>query len=259
MDRRRFLTRLMHVAAASLLPPVARPVFANLPERTGMDRHAGRMVLIIDDIGYSRRRAEAFAGLDVPLTFAVLPQLPKSRRLAESLHDRGFDILLHQPMEPLAPDLNPGPGALYTGDSQERIAGVLAENLAEMPFALGVNNHMGSKFTSAPGEMRATLTQLQARELLFVDSLTSPRSVGYGTARQMGMNSLRRNEFIDHIPHPRSVLRRLQRLEALARSHGTAIGIGHPLAETLTGLRRYLDTRPGDAPPITTTIFCRLL
>jgi polysaccharide deacetylase 2 family uncharacterized protein YibQ len=252
MHRRRFIKHLMRLTGLCLAPGLVRPAAAMLPQGTGLPGFGCRMVLIIDDIGYSRRRAEEFAGLGVPLTFAVLPRLDKSCCLAESLHQRGFDILLHQPMEPLAPELNPGPGALFTGDSRDHITRVLTDNLAEMPFAIGVNNHMGSKFTSAPSEVHTTLAVLQSRDLLFVDSLTSSHSVAYGTARRMGMSSLCRNVFIDHRPDRHSVFHQLKRLENRAYRHGVAVGIGHPHIETLHGLRHYLENRSPDAPPITT-------
>ncbi|MBW1764672.1 MAG: divergent polysaccharide deacetylase family protein [Deltaproteobacteria bacterium] len=99
-----------------------------------------RLAIIIDDIGFSRSRAELFLQPEIPLTFSILPRLSKSRALAEELHAQGHEIMLHQPMEPSGSIYDPGPGAVYVGDDPEIITGQIRKNIADTPFITGVNN-----------------------------------------------------------------------------------------------------------------------
>jgi len=199
-----------------------------------------RLAVIIDDIGYSRSLAKRFWDLQVPLTFAVLPRLEKSRDLAEEIHARGHEIMLHQPMEPHERDRDPGPGAVYVGFEEERIREVLEENLAVVPFASGVNNHMGSRFTERRREMEAVLDVVGRRSLYFVDSLTSAQSVAFQEAQNRRMPTACRNLFLDGWRNEDFILRQLFLLERHAYRCGWAVGIGHPYPETVQALARYL-------------------
>ena len=111
-------------------------------EESNKDQTGSRIALIIDDIGYSVSRARRFLDLGVPLTFSILPRLADSVKLSLEIKKSGHEIMLHQPMEPYDPALNPGPGALYAGDGEEYITSVIEENNSEIPFAAGINNHM---------------------------------------------------------------------------------------------------------------------
>ena len=199
-----------------------------------------RIALIIDDIGYSRARARLFLDLGVPMTFAILPRLPNTQKLAMEIRKRGQEIMLHQPMEPFDSDLNPGPGALYVGYEAKRIGRIMEENISEVPFALGVNNHMGSRFTSCQKEMNQALSVIKKRGLFFVDSLTSGRSKAYKTAKKLHMTAGCRNIFLDNRPYESYILSQLQRLKKHALNYGYAIGIGHPFNETSRAIRHFL-------------------
>jgi polysaccharide deacetylase 2 family uncharacterized protein YibQ len=201
------------------------------------------IALIIDDIGYSRSRLRLFLGLDVPMTFSVLPRLPLSRDLAKEIAETGRELMLHQPMEPINPAKNPGPGALYVGDRPERIADILGTNLAEMPRATGVNNHMGSRFTASSPEIVQALDVVKRNELFFIDSMTSSRSIAFETARRMNLSSGRRSVFLDNRREAAAVTHQMHRLETLAIRWGHAVGIGHPFGQTAEGIRRYLQQR----------------
>jgi len=199
----------------------------------------GRIALIIDDIGFSIPRAQQFLDLDLPITFSILPRLHYSQVLAHEIHEQGHEILLHQPMEPYDRFLNPGPGALFVGDDEGKIARIMTENLAELPYAYGVNNHMGSRFTSSPRETRDALEVLRGSGLFFVDSLTSQRSVVGETARRLKVPAAARHIFLDHYPGERQSLLALERLRICALRRGSAIGIGHPFPETARAIGRF--------------------
>jgi len=184
MDRRTFLFK----SAAYLLGSyVGTNLFSkafahNLPNNQFA---RPQVALIIDDIGYSFSRAERFLKLDIPITFAVLPQLPQTAELACEIQSQGHEIMLHQPMEPYNSDFDPGPGALYVGDDINKIIRVVEENISNVPYAMGVNNHMGSRFTSRRKEIEDTLRAVKDNGLFFVDSFTTSHSMAYQTARRL--------------------------------------------------------------------------
>ena len=198
-----------------------------------------RIALIIDDIGFSRSRAREFIELALPMTFSILPRLSRSEELAREIHHEGREIMLHQPMEPRNPDLNPGPGALFVGNGEDRILRVMEENISAVPYAVGVNNHMGSRFTATHPEIRKALEVLKTRNLLFVDSLTTSSSMAYETARDLRLPAGYRNVFLDNHPGEPAILCQLRKLKRIALRHGHAIGIGHPHPETARAIGRF--------------------
>ena len=190
------------------------------------------IAIIIDDIGFSEPRLESFLNIGAPFTFSILPRLPLSSVLAEKIHREGYEVMLHQPMEPLDPAIDPGPGALYVEDPPDRISDIIKENISETPFVTGINNHMGSRFTACGKEMKEALSVVRDKGLFFVDSLTTSRSTGYNTAKTLNISAVRRNVFLDNIQNEAIIQRQLEKLKCLALRHGHAIGIGHPFPET---------------------------
>jgi polysaccharide deacetylase 2 family uncharacterized protein YibQ len=238
MHRRRFIK----IGLSWLLGTLGglQPVYArsiNAADARPPGRY--RIALIIDDIGYSLRRARLFLDLNFPLTYSILPHLPYTRRLDTEIHDRGHEIMLHQPMEPHNPRLDPGPGALYVGDGRERIRRVIHTNLASVSHAVGVNNHMGSRFTCHRAEVRTTLGCLQQSGLFFIDSRTSGRSVAYRTACQMVLNTCRRDFFLDNVRDESSTVLQLVKARRHAEKYGQAVAIGHPYPETAAAIGRF--------------------
>jgi len=201
-----------------------------------------RISLIIDDIGQSISHARRFFELDCPITFSILPRLVHSHDLALEIHERGYETMLHQPMEPCNPDICPGPGALYVGDEKGRIEEIMQENISSMPFARGVNNHMGSRFTACEREIGEALTEVHKRGLFFIDSLTSSRSVAYEMAKRLHIHTACRNVFLDNVPSDSYIKRQLLKLSRCARQYGHAVGIGHPFRQTAESIRDYLNT-----------------
>jgi uncharacterized protein len=199
-----------------------------------------RIALIIDDIGYSPAIARQFMQLGIPISFSVLPRLPHSYDLAEEIRYKGQEIMLHQPMEPYNSCYDPGPGALYVGYDAGKIARILEENISAVPYAVGINNHMGSKFTSSPTEIRETLCVVKDKGLFFVDSLTSNRSKAYRTAKRLHISSARRNIFLDNVPDESAILLQLYKLRQHALTFGHAVGIGHPFPATARALDMFL-------------------
>jgi uncharacterized protein len=198
-----------------------------------------KIALIIDDIGYNRSLAWQFVSLNEILTFSILPQISYSRELAFELNDQGYEVMLHQPMEPFNNCCDPGPGALFVGDNAQHIEKTLQTNFQGIPFAKGVNNHMGSKFTASPNEIGNALKVIRSRGLYFVDSYTSSRSLAHATARRYHMPTAHRNVFLDNVRDESAIMSQLVHLQNHARLYGRAIGIGHPFPETARAIGRF--------------------
>jgi uncharacterized protein len=232
-DRRVFLERSLILLAGTFFGVnFLRPAVAGAYGRP-------RIALIIDDIGSSASRARAFAALSIPLTFAILPQLTYSALLAEEMEGRGHEIMLHQPMEPYRHELDPGPGAVFISYGDRKIEEIVQENIAQIPQATGVNNHMGSRFTSCSKKVIQALKVIKERDLFFVDSLTTCHSKAYELARRLHMRAAPRNIFLDNTQELPSIRRQIRRLKTHALIYGAAIGIGHPHIPTLAALHEF--------------------
>jgi uncharacterized protein len=238
MNRRRFLKTSVRAILGSALGtgPVrwvsARP--SPVP----------KIALIIDDIGYSRSRTDLFLSLGIPVTFSILPRLALSRNLAGRIHDAGHEIMLHQPMEPLSRQFDPGPGALYMTQDSEEIAETVSENIAATPHIAGVNNHMGSRFTACCDKIDSALRVVRDRALYFVDSRTSERSMAFETACRLHLPSAQRHVFLDNRRTVGAVLTQLGHVERRAVIHGAAVAIGHPFPETAQALKIWSGRLP---------------
>ena len=240
MDRRSFLVKSSFFLAGSVLGLNGFSKALAYGEQNNKFPLRPRIALIIDDIGQSISHARRFMKLDCPVTFSILPRLVHSYDLALEIHERGYEIMLHQPMEPWNPEVDPGPGALYVGDETERIEVIMEENISCVPFAAGVNNHMGSKFTACKREISEALRVVEKRGLFFVDSLTSNRSLAYMTAKKFHMPAACRNIFLDNVQSESYVHKQLLKLSRRAQKYGSAIGIGHPFRETANAMRLFL-------------------
>ncbi len=235
-SRRTFLKQTSLAAAAVLLKPseCLRAAVAEVPVG-----HA-RLAIIIDDVGYSRKNARDFLALGVPLTFSVLPQVTYSAELAESIHRAGHEIMLHQPMQPHSAAADPGPGALYLEHTRAEMERIILKNLSELPFACGVNNHMGSMFTESRPCVLDMLDVFRQRSFFFVDSFTTSHSVAFRTARELNMVAAYRNVFIDNEPEAGYMYQQLHAARQRALRTGSAIAIGHPRPETVQVLDGFL-------------------
>lgn len=198
------------------------------------------VALIIDDMGNALAPAERLAALKLPLTFSILPGSSQAKAVAHLAQARGLGVMLHLPMEPKGyPQQNPGPGALLCTMSQEKLLRVLREDLAKVPWAAGVNNHMGSSFSLHPRLLEPVLREIKKRGLFYLDSFTSADSQGLATAQALGLRTARRDVFLDHQIDRQAIDRQIERLLELARQRGHAVAIGHPHPETIKALERW--------------------
>lgn len=197
-----------------------------------------RLALVIDDFGYSKSKVvEAFLALDMPLTIAVIPTLPRTEYSLEQARAHGKQTILHVPMEAEhhASDVK----TVATDMDDAEIHALLSRYLDSTPGVLGINNHMGSKATRDPRVMAAVVDELKGRHLFFLDSLTSPKSVAYNTAKNMDVPTAKNDLFLDYNTEDVLVVEeRLLQLLDLARRKGSAVGIGHPKPWTYEAIKR---------------------
>jgi hypothetical protein len=200
-----------------------------------------QVAIVIDDVGLSRPLAERTIALRRPITIAMLPYGHDLPALAATARRAGHELLVHLPMEPENGSANdPGPNALLVSLGEEELDRRIAWSLQRFDGFVGVNNHMGSRFTTSPPRMERLMRHLKSRGLLFLDSKTSEVSVGYRIARSHGVPTAERDVFLDNERAPTAIRARLADVERIARRHGRCIAIGHPYPETLDALAAWL-------------------
>jgi hypothetical protein len=205
-----------------------------------------KIAIVIDDLGWEFEMARRLLRIDAPLTFAILPGLRYSHLVAEEAQKLQREALLHLPMEPYGyPSTDPGNGALFERMHTEELVALVQRNLSLLPQVVGVNNHMGSKLTENARVMETVLQVLKERNLFFVDSMTSGRSVAYQTAKRLGLKSAYRHVFLDNIQQAGAVGQQIRKLTTIAQRNGGAIGIGHPHLGTVQALEEMIPKLKG--------------
>jgi len=200
-----------------------------------------KIALIVDDIGYDRAVAKKFLSLNLPITFSILPKSPFTKNITEEARKKHVEFMLHQPMEPFEyPRINPGPGTLLTNMTPDELVQQLVQNLEEMPFVSGVNNHMGSKMTASSSQMRQVFSVLKQRNLFFIDSRTTEKTICRPSADLLQIPFGERDVFIDHLQDSDFIKKQLYELVRIATTHGEAIGIAHPYTKTYQVLKTIL-------------------
>ncbi|MFJ2984442.1 MULTISPECIES: divergent polysaccharide deacetylase family protein [unclassified Pseudomonas] len=193
------------------------------------------MSIIIDDLGQSTERDSRTLALPGPVTMAVMPDTPHASDFARQAHKAGKTVILHMPMDPAT-----GPYAWHPGTPIEELARRLDTALAKVPYAAGINNHMGSRMTAQREPMAWLMGELQRRHLLFVDSRTSAATVAAAEAQAQGLAHVSRDVFLDDVRTTEAILGQLQQGITLAHKQGSAVLIGHPYPQTLEVLQREL-------------------
>ena len=207
----------------------------------------GEMAIVIDDVGRELHLFEQLYGLRYRLTFAVLPGSVYASGVQLRLRSdrrRPREVLLHLPMEPrsrsaMAEDWAAGEVFLELDDPAEELRRKLADALAKVPAAIGVNNHMGSALTASPAAAEVLVGHLRGRGLIVLDSVTAADSALYEVAVAAGVPALRRSFFLDHDPSLGAVEEQLRRASRAALVEPVVV-IAHPSSVVVDVLRRQL-------------------
>jgi hypothetical protein len=200
------------------------------------------IAIVLDDLGLDRKRTERAIALPGPLTLSFMTYAEELPHQTASAHAAGHELLLHVPMEPLDAHLDTGPNSLRVGLGHEELVRRLRWGLDRFSGYVGINNHMGSRFTSDAASMTPVIEELHARGLLFLDSRTAATTVGEMIARRQGVPTVARNVFLDDEVSAPAIGARLADAEQAARRKGAAVAIGHAHDPTLAALAAWLPT-----------------
>ena len=199
-----------------------------------------KLAIILDDLGSDRRVAQEIFGLPYPLTLSILPNHKHSEEIAEEAERRGYQVMLHLPMQAVASE-KPEAQELRPGMPAREVSKLVNQFLRNVPGAVGTNNHQGSEATSDPALMRELMPVLRGRHLFYIDSRTTAATVAYETAQRSQVRSAFRNvPFLDDVGEVGAVRKQLELALRGAREKGGAVAIGHPHAATLEALRDVL-------------------
>jgi uncharacterized protein len=199
-----------------------------------------RLAIILDDLGQDYAAAEAIFALPYPLTISVLPNNPHSVDIAEEAHRRGYEVMLHLPMESVS-QRHAESHELRPGMSQRQVSALVDGFIAAVPGVTGVNNHQGSESTSNRALMSELMPVLHEHKLFYIDSRTTAATVAFDAARHAGVPAAYRNvPFLDDVEEVSAVARQLRTALREAREKNEAIAIGHPHPATLKALREVL-------------------
>ncbi len=200
----------------------------------------GKVAIIVDDIGYKLEGVEAFVEMGRPLNFAVLPGITHSYNESKLASEAGHTVILHLPMEPVNPNVNPGLGSVWVGMSQEEVEEVIMDGLKKVPYATGVNNHMGSRVTADEEMMTKVLLVLEEKGLPFIDSRTTRDSVVIEVGKELGMDVLTNHFFLDNRNEVEYIKERIRILAMRALREGYAIGIMHDKPDRPAAIKSIL-------------------
>ena len=206
----------------------------------------GRLAIVIDDMGGSLSEARSLAAIKVPLTFSIIPGLRVDKEVAAYAAANNIETMIHIPMQSKGwparrLEANGLLVSMGADELQERVSGFVHR----FPGAVGANNHMGSEFTEREEQMAVVLKTLKKSSLFFVDSVTSPESVGLRVAQSMGIRSARRNVFLDNEQERAYIQGQLNQAVRHARKNGSAIAICHPHPATIAALAAALPELAG--------------
>jgi polysaccharide deacetylase 2 family uncharacterized protein YibQ len=220
--------------APTVAPPSPSPSASVVPgaSPSAVPSGAPRVAIIIDDCGYSMDRDTPFLTLPIPITLSVLPMTPHGREIADAAIAAGKYAIVHLPMQPDSATVNPGPGAITTEMTDDQVRTQTQADLDALPSMPGANNHMGSRATADQRVMDDVIGVFKERHMFFIDSVTSPSTVGAETARAMDVPSASRAVFLDNQATVPYVEGQLRATMARALKFGSAIAIGHPNPQT---------------------------
>jgi polysaccharide deacetylase 2 family uncharacterized protein YibQ len=216
---------------------------SKVPKQSGNTPHpwpGGKLAIILDDLGSDRAAAEGIFALPYPLTISILPNHELSGEIAREALRRGYEVMLHLPMQSVANE-KPEAQELHPGMPAAEVASLVDQFLQNVPGVVGINNHQGSQATSDFALMEGLMPVLRERHLFYVDSRTTAATVAYETAQNSGVRSAFRNvPFLDDVAEVAAVRKQLELALRGAREKGEAVAIGHPHPATLQALSEVL-------------------
>jgi hypothetical protein len=220
------------------IPPEKRKekqVVAKIEKRPLAKR---QIAIIIDDIGHDMEAVNALLKIKADITYSILPFLTHSRNAAEIIHRSKKEILLHLPMEPVSyPEDKPGEGALFTDMNDKELLHQLDKNINSVPYVVGVNNHMGSKFMVDKEKLVLIFGRLKKKDLFFIDSRTAVNSKAVAASKVVGLSLAERKIFLDNNRDYKEIYNNLMSVANYNGDSAPLILIGHPYPETIQAIK----------------------
>ncbi len=232
--------------------PPAEPEKEAIPKKPAVERpskktvisekkgHSSKIAIIIDDLGNNKEAFNKLIKMELPFSFSVLPHQEYTGYISKEARKRKYDLLLHLPMEPEDSEKLYGEGFILSSMTPNEMLKQLEYDLKSVPGAIGVNNHMGSFLTQDRKAMAIILGEIKRKNLFFVDSRTTSKTVAYDVAKKLGLKAAERNIFLDDIENEQEVIKQIELLINTAKKNGRAIAIGHPRTETIAALEKML-------------------
>jgi uncharacterized protein len=202
------------------------PAFAEKQRSNELNKK--QVAIVIDDFGNNMTGTAEMMALNIQFTAAVMPFLPTTHRDAEWAHSLGHNVLVHLPMEPIHGKSSwMGPGAITTSLSDAEIRKRVNAAIDDVPHAVGMNNHMGSKATADPRVMQVVLEVCRERGLFFLDSRTNHKSVVSKLSNQIGVRSLNNQIFLDETYTVQHIHKQISQMNTHLLKNDECIVIGH--------------------------------
>ncbi len=208
-----------------------------------------KVALLIDDFGYENKDAllrTFFRSWNIPFTISIIPGTPFAEEIAKQAHSAGKQVLVHMPMQPKGAFNNQYKWIILDGTPKEKIQEIVREAIKSIPYAEGLNNHMGSLVTTKENIMKPLLEILKEEGMFFVDSRTSSQSIAYSLAKKLGVKSTFNSVFLDNQKHETYIEKQFEKLILTAMKKGEALGLAHAnliVASTLMKLTKRCDNR----------------
>lgn len=200
-----------------------------------------KIIIVMDDLGQSLEPLHWFSNENLPVALSFIPNLPFTKKISEELYSEGYEILIHIPMEPINyPKTNPGSDAILLSMEKKLIEEKIENFRKEIPFAIGVNNHMGSAYTSNFEKMIEFMQILKKYNLFFLDSRTTPETKGRDAANQAGLICFERTVFLDNVLDENYIKRQFDFLLEKAKEKKLGIAICHPHFKTFKILKKII-------------------
>ncbi|MED1793288.1 divergent polysaccharide deacetylase family protein [Brevibacillus nitrificans] len=213
------------------------------------------VAFVIDDFGNNMAGTEEMLALPVPLTVAVMPFMPSTKQDAELAHKKGHDVFVHMPMEPNKGKKSwLGPGSITADLSDEEIKSRVQKAIDDVPHAIGMNNHMGSKITANEHIMRIIMGVVKERGLIYLDSKTTDKSVAIKLAKEMGVPYAENQIFLDDVYSVPHITQQMEKICKRMNTMPMTVAIGHvgpPGKKTASVLRQYIPRLQKEAEFIT--------
>ncbi|HDR2455041.1 TPA: divergent polysaccharide deacetylase family protein [Enterobacter ludwigii] len=207
--------------------------------------YAGKLAIVIDDFGYRPHTENQVLAMPAAISVAILPNAPHAREMAIKAHNSGHQVLIHLPMAPLSKQPLEK-DTLRPDMSSDEIDRIIRDAYNKVPYAVGLNNHMGSAMTSSLYGMLKVMQSLERYNLYFLDSMTIGNSQAMRAAQGTGVKVIKRKVFLDDTQNDADIRGQFNRAVQLARRNGSAIAIGHPHPSTVRVLQQMLPTLPSD-------------